>query len=353
MVVDDRLLRIGSANLNNRSMAVDTECDVAVEARTGAERKAVTSIRNILLAHHCAVDEQAMARAIDEHGSLIAAVDRFSSNGHRLCPVEDREPSDSMLADVLGEIVDPKSPLTARVIWSRIGRRAKQLGSAIFVAGLAVVLLTVLWSFTPIAEFATPGRAGDLLSAAAGSPWAPAWVILAYLAGGLIAFPVVVLIVATAATFGSWPGFAYALAGVLASALLTYLIGGWLGRDVIRRMLGSRYARIRREVEQHGLLAVAAIRMVPIAPFTLVNLVAGACAIAPLDYLVGTMIGMLPGLIAASLLGRELAALLSDFSAEKLAVLLLIIVGWVALAWSAQSVIIHLRRPATRRRSTL
>ena len=353
MVVDDRLLRIGSANLNNRSMAVDTECDVAIEAGTDAERAAITSIRNLLLADHCGVDEHTMALAIDQHSSLIAATDRFASNGHRLCPVEDSEPSDSMLTDVLGEIVDPKGPLTAKVIWNRIGTRAKQVGSAIFVVGAAVVLLSVLWYFTPISEFATPRRAADLLSAAAGSPWAPAWVILAYLVGGLIAFPVVVLIVATAATFGPWPGFPYALTGVLASALLTYLLGGWLGRDAIRRMLGSRYARIQREVEQRGLLAVAAIRTVPIAPFTLVNLVAGACAIAPIDYLVGTTIGMLPGLIAASLLGRELAALLSDFSAEKLAVLLLIIVGWVAIAWSAQSIVIRLRRRATRPRSTL
>jgi uncharacterized membrane protein YdjX (TVP38/TMEM64 family) len=294
-----------------------------------------------------------VARAIDQHVSFIAAVDRLASNGHRLCPVEDREPSNSMLTDVLGEIVDPKSPLIGKAIWSRIGTRAKQLGSAIFVVGAAVVLLTVLWYFTPISEFATPRRAGDFLSAVAGSPWAPAWVILAYLVGGLIAFPVVVLIVATAATFGPWPGFPFALTGALSSALLTYLLGRWLGRGVVRRMLGSRYARIQREVERHGLLAVASIRIVPIAPFTLVNLVAGACAVAPVDYLVGTVIGMLPGLIAASLLGRELAALLSDFSAEKLAVLLLIIVGWIAIAWSAQYASIRLRRRARRPRSTL
>jgi uncharacterized membrane protein YdjX (TVP38/TMEM64 family) len=116
-------------------------------------------------------------------------------------------------------------------------------------------------------------------------------------------------------------------------------------------MLGSKYAKIQRGVEQHGLLAIATVRLVPIAPFTLVNLVAGACAVAPVDYLLGTVIGMLPGLIAASLLGRELIALLSGFSAEKIAVLVLIAVGWIAMAWSAQFVILRLRRRAEPPRS--
>ena len=49
MVVDDRFLRVGSANMNNRSMGADTECDLAVEAHTDRERAAVLEIRNRLL----------------------------------------------------------------------------------------------------------------------------------------------------------------------------------------------------------------------------------------------------------------------------------------------------------------
>ena len=52
MIVDDRLLRIGSANLNNRSMGLDSECDLAIEAQDGAQRRRVRAILNRLLAHH-------------------------------------------------------------------------------------------------------------------------------------------------------------------------------------------------------------------------------------------------------------------------------------------------------------
>ena len=55
MVVDDRFLRVGSANMNNRSMGADTECDLAIEARSDRERTAILEIRNRLLGEHCGV----------------------------------------------------------------------------------------------------------------------------------------------------------------------------------------------------------------------------------------------------------------------------------------------------------
>src|SRR4051794_14703646 len=53
MIVDDRLLRVGSANLNNRSMGTDTECDLALEAASDAERAAIREVRARLIADHC------------------------------------------------------------------------------------------------------------------------------------------------------------------------------------------------------------------------------------------------------------------------------------------------------------
>ena len=55
MVIDDRFLRIGSANINNRSMGADSECDLAIEARNAKERRAIVDIRNRLLGEHCGV----------------------------------------------------------------------------------------------------------------------------------------------------------------------------------------------------------------------------------------------------------------------------------------------------------
>ena len=76
--------------------------------------------------------------------------------------------------------------------------------------------------------------------------------------------------------------------------------------------MGPRLHRVRRSIAERGVLAVAAIRLVPIAPFTLVNLVAGASKIPFVDYLFGTIIGMAPGLILMSALGHQLWSIVSE-----------------------------------------
>jgi uncharacterized membrane protein YdjX (TVP38/TMEM64 family) len=185
------------------------------------------------------------------------------------------------------------------------------------------------------------------LAAAAGSAWAPLWVLVTYLVAGAIAFPVVVLIIATAATFGPWLGFLYAALGVLASAIAMYAVGALLGRDVLKSIAGPRWNKVQRAIEDRGMLAVAAIRVVPIAPFTLVNMTAGACSIRLLDYVAGTVIGMLPGLVAISALGTQITSIITDFSIANFVLLLLFIAGWLMLAWSAQLLVGRLRKRAS------
>jgi phosphatidylserine/phosphatidylglycerophosphate/cardiolipin synthase-like enzyme len=69
MVVDDAFLRIGSANLNNRSMGLDTECDLALEAQARPELvQKIRRFRDRLLAEHAGVStEEAAAAATGMH----------------------------------------------------------------------------------------------------------------------------------------------------------------------------------------------------------------------------------------------------------------------------------------------
>lgn len=85
-VFDDRIIRIGSANLNNRSEGFDTECDLAVESKTAATSLAIEAFRDRLLGHYLAVDPVAFARARRDGGGVIAAIDSLNGEG-RLAPV--------------------------------------------------------------------------------------------------------------------------------------------------------------------------------------------------------------------------------------------------------------------------
>lgn len=342
MVVDDRLLRIGSANMNNRSMGADTECDLVVEARNGGERAAIRAVRDRLIGDHCGVSVSEVARQIEQTGSLIEAVEALGGAGHRLRPIDDGELDRGELSAAMEKLADPNRPPGLSGLWRKLRPRLPaDRFAAIGLAGaiLAVTALTLLWQVTPAATLADPATMRETLREIVGAPWAPLAVLALFVGAGLVAFPVVILIAATAAAFGPWLGFSYALAGVLASALLTYAIGARFGQSALRRLIGARLERIRKRIVQRGVFAVAAIRLVPVAPFTVVNLVAGASAIRLGDFMAGTLLGMLPGLVALSALGHQIVRIVSNPTASEAALLALAVAGWIAVTLGVQALV--------------
>lgn len=74
LIIDDVFLRVGSANINNRSVGLDSECDLAIEAANPQQRKAIAGIRLDLLAAHLCVPAERLAQAIQQHESVITAI---------------------------------------------------------------------------------------------------------------------------------------------------------------------------------------------------------------------------------------------------------------------------------------
>lgn len=112
MVVDDELVRIGSANFARRSMGMDTECDVAVEAAGDPRISAgIRRIRDRLLAEHLGMDAGEVAHELERRGSLCALIDSRQAADRTLLPVEpvghEVEPPSEALRDTL----DPDQPL--------------------------------------------------------------------------------------------------------------------------------------------------------------------------------------------------------------------------------------------------
>lgn len=113
MIVDDAVLRIGSANMNNRSLGLDSECDLYIDcalpenAGCGA---AIRALRINLLAEHCGVTDNDMAALLDRHGgSMHAAIAEATRENRRLRPLAlpDLNAVERELAD--NEVLDPES----------------------------------------------------------------------------------------------------------------------------------------------------------------------------------------------------------------------------------------------------
>ncbi|WP_299843195.1 phospholipase D-like domain-containing protein [uncultured Jannaschia sp.] len=89
LIVDDRLFKIGSSNLDDRSMGFDTECDVAFEGRDAASAQAIIGIRSRLLAEHLGTSPQVVEETRSRTGSLIGTIVALNpSEGRGLRAIE-------------------------------------------------------------------------------------------------------------------------------------------------------------------------------------------------------------------------------------------------------------------------
>lgn len=316
MVMDDRLLRIGSANLANRSMGLDTECDLAIEAREPRVKEAIRRFRNRLLAEHLGVAPERVEAAVRAAGSLAPAIESLRGEPHTLRPLDGEVSPEADARLPPAAVIDPETPIDPDRLMDDllpVEHRPAARKRLIFAVGILVAFgaLSAAWHWGPLAHWLDR----DSLLAAARylqqAPATPFWVLGAYLAASLTATPITLLILVTGLVFGPTQGLCYALSGSLLGAAATFGLGHAIGRDLVRRVAGERLNALSRWLRHRGLLAVIAVRLVPVAPFTVVNLVAGASHIRFRDFLLGTVFGMLPGTTAITLFSDRVTAALA------------------------------------------
>ncbi len=212
---------------------------------------------------------------------------------------------------------------------SRIRRHGPALLAALLLAGL-------LWGLLRhggLGGWATLDGALEVVGGLRERPLGPLWLVLLYVAGGFVMAPVMLLVAATAIALGPLWGIPTAMAGALASAAALFWVGRCLGRGPVERYGGPLVRRVSKRLGASGVFAVAGLRAVPVAPFTVVNLVAGASRIRFLDYLIGTMLGMAPGILAFNLLGHQLERTLRAPTAADTALLAGLAAVALGLGW--------------------
>jgi phospholipase D1/2 len=315
--IDDRLLRVGSSNLNNRSMGLDTECDLAVEAADPSTMDSIARLRNQLLAEHLGTSPGKVAETHAEEGLLARAIEKLGG-GHRSLEILDGSVSaalDAMVPEAA--VVDPERPLNPDELMQEFISPGTRRRAAPGLIRLAVMLLglaalAVVWRTTALPAFVDDGTITSWTWSLIDSGFAPLWIAGIFTVGTLMLTPVTLLIIATGITFGPVLGFSYALYGALVSALVSYGLGRLAGREALRRLAGVRLARVQRQISRHGFISMLFARIIPIAPFAIVNLVAGAIQIRLRDFFLGTVVGMSPGIFAIVVLANRLQRAVED-----------------------------------------
>lgn len=342
MVVDDELARVGSANLSNRSMGLDTECDLAVDAGGDPRLAAgVALLRNRLLAEHLGCQPDRVAQQIEEHGSLIGAIESLSGGERTLQPIvlaPEEQPRGFDVALLDGLVCDPERPAADAFI-NRVvpGELRRPLGRSLLrfaIVIVAVAAVAAVWRWSPLRSYLDVHELTALSHKVRAHEAAPLIVLAGYLAGGLLLFPITLLLTATALVFPPGTSIVYSLLGTMASAAMTYGIGRALSRHPPAWMVGPRVNRVRRHLSKRGLLAMIASRLLPVGNFTLINLVAGAVPVRFKDFMAGNLLGVLPGILGLSVFADRLGSTLRNPTPLNIAVLaavMLVIVG--AIEW--------------------
>lgn len=177
------------------------------------------------------------------------------------------------------------------------------------IAMLAVLGLAIAWAATPMRHWLDVDGVVSQLQRF-GQAFGPVAATLGFGLAMTLAVPLTFLTLVALVAFGPWAGFGCALVGALLGAAASYGIGAVLGHEVLRRLAGPRINQLSQRLASRGLVAVILVRLVPVAPFAVINMVAGASHIRLRDLLLGTAIGITPGTLAMVLFIDQITAAL-------------------------------------------
>lgn len=205
---------------------------------------------------------------------------------------------------------------------------------------LALLLLTLAWNWGPLrAGLDIPQVVATLRRA--GEHYGLFVAIAAFALASILAVPLVFLTLVSLVALGPVLGSLTILAGGTLGSAVSFSLGKRLGAEALRHLAGERINRISERLGRSGILAAAALRLVPIAPFAIVNMVAGTSHIRLRDFLIGSAMGMTPGTVFFALFVEQMVEAFERPGPASLmllaATIALIMLGiWLAKRWLAR-----------------
>ena len=166
-----------------------------------------------------------------------------------------------------------------------------------FIILVAVILVVgLLVRYTPLSQYFTKEHVVAFLESLRGQWWGPVIFIVIYSVGCVVALPGSLLTLAGGAVFGTAWGTLYNVIASNLGATLAFFAARYLGRDFVKGFLKSgKLAQLDEQIGKSGFKTIFRLRLIPIVPFNGLNFGAGFSAVRYRDYLLASVIGMLPG----------------------------------------------------------
>ena len=139
--------------------------------------------------------------------------------------------------------------------------------------------------------------------------WAPIIYVILYTLATLLILPSTPLNLTAGALFGTWWGTFWTTIAAILAAISSFAFTRTLGRKYITQKLAGKWEAMDAEISQGGLFYLFAIRLLPIIPYGIVNFTAGLTSIRFRDYLIGTTLGTIPGILPFIMIGAGFRSL--------------------------------------------
>lgn len=345
LVIDDRILSIGSANTSNRSLGLDTECNINIEADGDQRRREIAMVCYTLLGEHLEQPAEAVESIVQQKRGWVTALDALSGQSGRLHKLNDTFP-ETWIDQVLPEGIcfDPESPLSSEDLFEKLffppipsiqdeeALEEKEQGEPqkpeahperskkrTFLRGIPLFLLPLIGI---LLYFFLEKKGIDLrtwvttLDEARASHWTIPLFMIGTVIASVISFPITFFLVLGGILFGAYWGTLLNWTAALAGATVSYFLGLYLGRPLFR--FGQKRAPAAADwIKQKGFWAILILRVIGVFPFTVVNFIAGASKIRLSNYLLATALGMLPGTFLISYFSDAILQGTVDFKTKS------------------------------------
>lgn len=307
LVADDQFLSVGSANLNNRSMGFDSECQLTIDGRSDPKLQAsILETAAFIISHHTELSQNDFLDIYKREKSFIRAIEiaKDMSPRRHLAPIELPPPNpDVKMEDYNWLDMETPSPVEeAMDNWGQLSESiSRRLGlsprTVILFVTIAIALgIGALWRFTPLREHASQETIRLIFqSIDQHEPATMLIVPLVYALGSLLFIPINLLIIITASLFTTSWAFFYIFIGTIANVCAGYGLGILSGRYFFRQFFGRKTRKILHRIREGRFMTLVLLRVLPIAPSAMINLAAGAGQIPFLRFVAATLVGMAPG----------------------------------------------------------
>ncbi|MEO7713153.1 MAG: TVP38/TMEM64 family protein [Gemmatimonadaceae bacterium] len=187
-----------------------------------------------------------------------------------------------------------------------LSRRATLVRVGIMIA-LFVTAVLVAWRFG-LFELRDPERLAAAVRRARGVTAIAPLFVAAYAIVATFGLPATPFTLAGGAIFGTVLGSVLNWCGAVLGALGAFLLAKGLGRDAVRKLLGSKLAKLDGLVERGGFATIFRLRLLPVVPFNLLSFAAGLAGVPLRAYLLGTALGIVPGTVVYTYFADSLIA---------------------------------------------